>query len=93
MDWKLLGTVFATLFLAELGDKTQLAIFSFTCANKSPWAVFLGGALALVLTTFLAVIFGAALQKIIPVKVLHIIAAILFITIGALLLIKTLKGM
>ena len=48
MDWKLLATVFGTTFLAELGDKTQLALITFTCSNRHPLSVFLGGSLALV---------------------------------------------
>lgn len=92
MDWKLFATVFATTFLAELGDKTQLALVTFTCGNKNPLSVFLGGSVALVVTTLLAVLVGAGLSKVVPTKVLHSIAAIGFIVIGAILLVKTLKG-
>jgi putative Ca2+/H+ antiporter (TMEM165/GDT1 family) len=92
MDWKLLATVFATTFLAELGDKTQLALVSFTCGNRNPLAVFLGGALALTLTSLLAVLVGAGLSKIVPAKVLHAVAAAAFIVIGALLLFRTLRS-
>jgi putative Ca2+/H+ antiporter (TMEM165/GDT1 family) len=91
MDWKLFFTVFGTMFLAELGDKTQLTILTFTCAYRNPFAVFLGGALALILSTLIAVLIGAGLQKVVPVKALHTIAAIAFIIIGILLLIKTLR--
>ncbi|MEO0093204.1 MAG: TMEM165/GDT1 family protein [candidate division WOR-3 bacterium] len=91
MDWRLFITVFVTLFLAELGDKTQLAIFSFTCTTKFPLTVFLGASFALLLTSMLAVLVGTGLQRVIPVKILHIIAAIAFIIIGIILLIKTLR--
>lgn len=91
MDWKLFTTVFGTMFLAELGDKTQLATISFACTSKYPLAVFLGGSLALILSTLLAVLVGSGLQKVVPVKILHIIAAIAFIVIGVLLLIKNLR--
>jgi putative Ca2+/H+ antiporter (TMEM165/GDT1 family) len=91
MDWKLFTTVFGTMFLAELGDKTQLTVLTYTCSVKSPISVFLGGAAALVLSTLLAVLVGEGLVKIIPVKILHILAAIAFIIIGILLLIKNLK--
>lgn len=91
MDWKLFTTVFGTIFLAELGDKTQLATISFACTSKCPLAVFLGGSLALILSTLLAVLVGTGLEKVIPVKILHLIAAIAFIVIGALLLIKNLR--
>jgi putative Ca2+/H+ antiporter (TMEM165/GDT1 family) len=92
MDWKLLATVFATTFLAELGDKTQLAVMTFTAGGKSPLAVFLGGSLALVLTTLLGVLVGAGLAKVIPAKVLHIAAAAGFVIIGILMLVNTLRA-
>lgn len=91
MDWKLFLTVFGTMFLAELGDKTQLTVLTFTCSYKNPFSVFLGGAAALVVSTLLAVIVGEGLVKIIPVKILHILAALAFIVIGGLLLAKTLR--
>jgi len=88
MDWKLLATVFATTFLAELGDKTQLALVSFTAGGRSPLAVFLGGAVALVLTTLLGVLVGTGLSKVIPTRVLHIAAAAGFVVIGVLMLVR-----
>ena len=91
MDWKLFATVFGTMFLAELGDKTQLTILTYTCSCKNPVSIFLGGAIALVLSTLLAVLVGEGLVKIIPVKILHILAALAFIVIGVLLLVKTLR--
>lgn len=91
MDWKLFATVFGTMFLAELGDKTQLTILTYTCSYKNPVSIFLGGAIALVLSTLLAVLVGEGLVKIIPVKILHILAALAFIVIGMLLLVKTLR--
>jgi putative Ca2+/H+ antiporter (TMEM165/GDT1 family) len=92
MDWKLLLTVFGTTFLAELGDKTQLATLSFACANKHPLTIFLGGSLALVCTTLLAVLVGAGLQRVVPVRVMHGIASVAFIVIGVILLAKTLRA-
>ena len=91
MDWKLFLTVFGTMFLAELGDKTQLTILTYTCSVKNPISVFLGGAVALVLSTLLAVLVGEGLVKVVPVKILHILAALAFIVIGGLLLVKTLR--
>jgi putative Ca2+/H+ antiporter (TMEM165/GDT1 family) len=92
MDWKLLLTVFGTTFLAELGDKTQLATLSFTCANKHPLTIFLGGSLALICTTLLAVLVGAGLQRVVPVKAMHVIASAAFIVIGVILLAKSLRA-
>jgi len=91
MDWKLLATVFATTFLAEIGDKTQLAIVTFTCGNKSPLAVFLCGSAALILATLLGVIVGTGLSKVVPTRILHIVAASSFVVIGVLMLIRTLR--
>lgn len=92
MDWRLFATVFATIFLAEVGDKTMLAVVGFTASGSSPLAVFAGGALALGLTTLLGVLFGAGLARIVPVRVLHFIAASGFVVIGLLLFIKTIRS-
>lgn len=88
MDWRLLGTTFATIFLAELGDKTQLATLTFAASAKSKWVVFAGSAAALVLTSAIAVVAGAALTKVIPPGVLEKIAGVAFIAIGGWMLWK-----
>ena len=87
MDWKLMMTAFGTLFLAELGDKTQLAALSLTAKSGKPISVFIGSATALVTITLLGVIFGETLTKIVPAGYIHKGAAALFITIGILMLI------
>lgn len=80
-------TVFGTVFLAELADKTQFAILSFTISAKNRWVVLLGAIVALSLTSLVAVLFGEFLGKIIPVKTLKIISGITFIIIGILTLV------
>ena len=90
MDWKIMGTAFVTLFLAELGDKTQLAIITMSARTESKVAVFIGASLALVIVSLLAVLFGAALTQIIPVEWLQRIVAVAFIAIGVLMLFKVL---
>ena len=82
MDLKVLLTTFGMIFLAELGDKTQLATFSFAAESKSPLAVFLGSAGALVLTSLLAVILGAGLSRLIPANYIKTGAGVLFILLG-----------
>jgi putative Ca2+/H+ antiporter (TMEM165/GDT1 family) len=82
MDMKLLFTTFATIFLAELGDKTQLATLAFSAEGKSRLAVFIGSAGALVLTSLLGVIFGAAIAKVIPPNFIKIGAGVLFVILG-----------
>jgi Ca2+/H+ antiporter, TMEM165/GDT1 family len=87
MDLKILFTTFGTIFLAELGDKTQLATFAFASESPSRLAVFIGSAGALVLTSFLGVVFGSMAQKWIPLQMIKIGAGILFILLGLWILI------
>lgn len=78
-------TTFALIFLAELGDKTQLAVLAMA-SKGSPWAVFIGAGAALLASTMLAVLLGCALPRLIPesaTRVLHYIAGGLFIVVGA----------
>jgi putative Ca2+/H+ antiporter (TMEM165/GDT1 family) len=82
MDLKLLFTTFATIFLAELGDKTQLATLAFSAEGKSRLAVFIGSAGALVLTSLLGVVFGAAIAKLIPPNTVKTGAGVLFVILG-----------
>jgi Ca2+/H+ antiporter, TMEM165/GDT1 family len=87
MDLKLLLTTFATIFLAELGDKTQLATLAFSAEGKSRLAVFIGSAGALVLTSLLGVVFGAAVAKLVPPNYIKIGAGALFVILGLWMLI------
>ena len=87
MDLKIFGTAFLTLFLAELGDKTQLAIIVLTAKTESKLAVFLGASLALVLVSLLGVLVGGVLSQYVPTEWLQRIVAVAFIIIGILMLI------
>ncbi|MGE5552470.1 MAG: TMEM165/GDT1 family protein [Betaproteobacteria bacterium] len=79
-------TTFWLVFLAELGDKTQLAIMSLAAENRTLWPVFAGAASALVLTSAIGVLAGGALTRIVPQAYIHSAAAVGFIIIGVLML-------
>ena len=87
MDWKIMGTAFLTLFLAELGDKTQLAVITMSANTESKLAVFVGASLALVLVSLLGVLVGGVLSAYVPVEWLQRIVAVAFIIIGVLMLV------
>ena len=87
MDFKVMLTTFGMIFLAELGDKTQLATFIFAVESKSRVAVFIGSACALILTSLLAVIFGSAISRLIPTNYIKIGAGSLFILLGLWMLV------
>lgn len=89
MNWKIFFMAFATLFVAELGDKTQLAVFTLVTESKAPWEVFLGSVLALTVVTMIGVLFGDAVSRYIPPQYLRLGAAFLFIGIGAVILWQT----
>lgn len=83
MDIKLLLTTFGMVFLAELGDKTQLATFCLSAECNSKLSVFLGSAGALVLSSFIAVMFGEAISRVIPPIFIKMGAGVFFLVVGA----------
>jgi len=82
MEWKILLTSFATVFLAELGDKTQLATFALGAGSSSRWSVFIGSALALVLSSAIACLVADAVARFVPFKLIRLGAGTLFIVLG-----------
>ena len=86
MEWHLLGISFITVFLSELGDKSQLAAIALSGSSKFPRAVFFGTAGALLLTSFLGVIAGEGASVLLPVRLVKTIAAIGFIIMAIRLL-------
>lgn len=89
MDWKLLGIVFGTVFIAELGDKTQLATLLFAADREvSKWLVFIGASLALIATSALGVLAGSLLAQYVSPRTLQVVAGIGFILIGAWTLLR-----
>ena len=89
MDPKILAEVFAAVFIAELGDKTQLATMLFAADKAvSKWTVFTGASLALVVASGIGVLAGAFLAEHVSPKLLHYIAGTGFIAIGVWTLVK-----
>ena len=86
MDLKLLFSTFALVFLAELGDKTQLATLSLAASGKSRLMVFAGASIALIATSGLAVLFGEALTRAIPPMWIRRAAGVAFVVMGILFL-------
>ncbi len=84
-EWKPLATTFGLLFVAEMGDKTQLAVLSLAGKSARPVAVFVGGALALVAVTALGILGGAGLCRLIPRRVLLLVSAVAFVVMGGLI--------
>jgi len=84
MHWKTFAMVFITVFIAEIGDKTQLATLLFSADRQvSKWAVFAGSALALTAAAAIGVLLGSQLERFVTPKTLRIVAGIGFLGIGA----------
>ena len=86
--WALFAATLVTVFVAELGDKTQLAALGLASAGKHPWAVLCGSAVALVLASALAVGLGKVLADRVDPRWLHYGGALLFLVIGLVMLIR-----
>jgi putative Ca2+/H+ antiporter (TMEM165/GDT1 family) len=88
MDWKLFVSTFTAIFLAEMGDKTQIAAFALAGSGSSRWVVFAAASLALVATTAVAVAAGAAVGKYVPAIWLKRAAGATFVILGVLFLLS-----
>lgn len=89
MDLKLFATIFAAVFVAELGDKTQLATMLFAAdKDTSKLVIFAGASLALIMTSAIGVVAGAAISHYVSEKTLHYVAGAGFVAIGIWTLIK-----
>ncbi|MGF1576180.1 MAG: TMEM165/GDT1 family protein [Cyanophyceae cyanobacterium] len=78
--------IFSTVFVAEMGDKTQLATLLMSAQSPSPWGIFIGSAGALVVASLISVLLGEGLAQVIPRDLLQLIAGIGFVVIGAYVL-------
>ena len=81
MDWRIAGGTFVLMFIAELGDKTQLMVFARTTGTGKALSVFIGASIALILSTGLAVLVGDRLGYL-PDKLVKGVAGAVFILIG-----------
>ena len=86
MDWKLASATFLTIFVAEMGDKTQLTAFALAGGGSSKWAVFLGASVALIATTAIAVLAGGIVGRYVPELWLRRGAGVAFVAIGIAML-------
>ena len=86
MDLRVLLTTFGIIFLAEMGDKTQLAAMTMAADTKRPWAVFFGASLALAAVSGLGILVGSLIGDYLPIEWVKRVAAIAFIVIGVLML-------
>ena len=92
MDFALLLSTFVTVFLAELGDKTQLATVAISGTSNRPLAVFIGSSTALVLASLIGAIAGGSIATVVPADLLQLMASAGFLVIGLRLLWPMLKG-
>ena len=84
--WAVFTSTFFTIFLAEMGDKTQIVTLLMTAESQSPWLVFMGAAAALITTSLLGVLIGYWLSKKLDPKILDLSVAILLLFITAWLI-------
>ncbi|MDH3452012.1 MAG: TMEM165/GDT1 family protein [Gammaproteobacteria bacterium] len=83
MEWKVLFTVFGTIFIAELGDKTQLATLLFAADRSvNKWLVFCGASLALIAASAIGVLAGAGISHYVGERMLQTLAGCGFIAVG-----------
>ena len=90
MSWKIFVSTFALVFLAELGDKTQIAVM-LQSAVHGRWIVFLAASLALVLSTVLGVFLGGLISRLVSERVIHGVGGALFLVFGAMMLYSVFK--
>jgi Ca2+/H+ antiporter, TMEM165/GDT1 family len=83
---KIIFSTFLLVFLAELGDKTQLTTMLLAAQSTSKMAILIGSSIALICSSILGVLLGSVINKYIPANVIQMGAAIAFIIIGVLLL-------
>ena len=87
MDWRLVLSTFSAIILAEIGDKTQIAVLTLTASSNRPLSVLIGASVALVGGTLLGVLIGTPLTEMLPLVYLRKAGAGVFIGIGVAILV------
>ena len=86
MNWQIFLSTFVLIFVAELGDKTQLAAMARVASDASArWTIFLAASSALVISTLVAVLVGEALTRVIPARYIRMGAGVLFVACGVMI--------
>lgn len=91
MDWKSAVVTFAIIFLAELGDKTQLMVMSLSARSKAPHMIFFGAAAALIASSLVAVLAGDSFLRHIPVRIIRLATGAMFMIMGGMLVFKSIR--
>src|SRR5262244_1782142 len=78
MDWRVMLTTFGVIFLAEMGDKTQLATMTMAAEKKRPWEVFIAASLALAIVSAIGVVVGTVLSHVLPIDWIKRVAGVAF---------------
>ncbi len=91
LNAKLIASTFVMIFLAELGDKTQISTFALASNARSMLSVFIGAAGALVLTTLIAVALGGIIGRFVPARIIKFVSSAVFLGFGVLTLIEAFK--
>ncbi|MDY7012839.1 MAG: TMEM165/GDT1 family protein [Cyanobacteriota bacterium] len=90
--WAVFSSTFVTIFLAEIGDKTQLAILLMSAQADAPWIVFVGAAVALISTSLIGVLLGYWLSKRVSVQTMNLLAGATLLMVSVLLLWDVVQG-
>lgn len=91
IDFKLVVSTFVMIFLAELGDKTQISIFALATNRGSFLSILIGATSALLMTTVIAVGLGGVVGRYVPVKIMKLAAGVVFLIFGAVTIYGALK--
>lgn len=90
--WMVLGTTFITIFLAEIGDKTQLSTLLMSAESHAPWLVFLGAGTALITTSLLGVLLGGLIASKLSPKTVEKSAGVMLLLISLMLVWDVIQG-